>query len=198
MGHVHLDHQSVGSRTSSPIRRIASGVWPRAEDGLFIDVQGSGDLANFLKDSLGRSSEYTSSGELAASRASITPIMPRSFERSRARSDRRRSRSNTGDVQFRSRLRGRRRSGCDAHGEGKQPAVEHGLPATWSWIDKLLSASASVNFVDALDYSDMNGVATKIGRKRRQRLSSNQDDRARELLHGRPQLARQAAASAGE
>src|SRR6185312_6432736 len=49
------------------------------------------------------------------------------------------------------------------HMEKSNNPLYSGLPATWSWIDKLLRASASVNFVDAIDYSDMTGVAGRLG-----------------------------------
>jgi hypothetical protein len=41
--------------------------------------------------------------------------------------------------------------------------LSSGLPATWSWIDRLIGAGVSVNFVDGLDYIDMRGVSTKLG-----------------------------------
>jgi hypothetical protein len=52
------------------------------------------------------------------------------------------------------------------HMEKSNNPLYSGLPDTWSWIDKLLGASASVNFVDALDYSDMSGVASRLGGSR--------------------------------
>ena len=47
--------------------------------------------------------------------------------------------------------------------EKSNTPLNSSLPATWSWIDRLLGASASVNFVDAIDYSDMSGVSPRLG-----------------------------------
>jgi hypothetical protein len=132
------------------------------EDGLFIDVQGSGDLARYLVDATGRSSEYTNSGTtwpptgqyytdyLALLRTLKSAVGSKVLQ------------PNTAMYAFAPDLANVAAAGA-THMEKSNYPLYSGLPDTWSWIDRLLAASASVNFVDALDYSDMSGVATRLG-----------------------------------
>lgn len=138
-------------------RRLLSG-----QDGLFIDVQASGDLASFLKDSAGRSSEYTSSatswpptGQYFADYAALLRTLKSAAGAAVLQ-------PNTGMYNFDPDFADVSAAGA-THMEKANNPLFTGLPATWNWIDKMIGASVSVNFVDALDYSDMNSVKVRLG-----------------------------------
>jgi hypothetical protein len=132
------------------------------EDGLFIDVSGSGDLSRYLQDATGRSSEYTNSGTtwpptgqyytdyVALLRTLKNAVGSKTLQ------------PNTAMYAFDPDFANVAAAGA-THMEKSNNPLYSGLPATWSWIDKLLGASASVNFVDAIDYSDMGGVSPRLG-----------------------------------
>jgi Bacterial Ig-like domain (group 2) len=138
-------------------RRLAA-----TEDGLFIDVQGSGDLSRYLQDATSRSSEYTNSGttwpptgQYFADYAALLRTL-KSAVGSKA------LQPNTAMYVFDADFANVGAAGA-THMEKSNNPLYSGLPAAWSWIDKLLGASASVNFVDAIDYSDMKAVSSRLG-----------------------------------
>ncbi|MEO7040231.1 MAG: hypothetical protein ABI186_09405 [Candidatus Elarobacter sp.] len=138
-------------------RRLASG-----QDGLFIDVQASGDFASFLKDSSGRSSEYTSSGtswppsgQYFSDYAALLRALKSAVGTAVLQ-------PNTATYSFDPDFADVSAAGA-THMEKANNPLFSGLPATWSWIDKMIGASVSVNFVDALDYSDMNSLKVRLG-----------------------------------
>lgn len=138
-------------------RRLVANV-----DGLFIDVQDSGDLAKYLSDSVGHSSEYTSSsgnwppsGQYFTDYAALLRTLKSAVGSKTLQ-------LNTSVYNFDPDFANIGAAGA-THMEKANNPLFSGLPAMWTWIDKLLGASASVNFVDALDYTDMNAVATRFG-----------------------------------
>jgi Bacterial Ig-like domain (group 2) len=139
------------------IRRLAA-----SEDGLFIDVQASGDLANFLKDSTGRSSEYTNSGNSWPPTGQYFADYAALLRTLKSAVGSKTLQPNTGMYTFDLDFADLTAAGA-THMEKANNPLFSGLPSTWSWIDKLLGASVVVNFVDALDYSDMRAVATRFG-----------------------------------
>jgi len=133
-----------------------------SEDGLFIDVQASGDLATFLKDTTGRSSEYTNSGNSWPPVGQYFTDYAALLRTLKSAVGSKTLQPNTGMYAFDQDFANVSAAGA-THMEKANNPLYSGLPATWNWIDRLLGASVSVNFVDALDYSDMNAVATRFG-----------------------------------
>ena len=138
-------------------RRLAAN-----EDGLFIDVQGSGDLSRYLLDATGRSSEYTNSGTTWPPTGQYYTDYVALLRTLKSAVGSKTLQPNTAMYAFDADFANVAAAGA-THMEKSNNPLYSGLPATWSWIDKLLGASASVNFVDAIDYSDMSGVAPRLG-----------------------------------
>ena len=138
-------------------RRLVANV-----DGLFIDVQASGDLAKYLKDTTGHSSEYASSGNTWPPVGPYFTDYAALLRTLKSAVGSKTLQPNTGMYNFDLDFANISAAGA-THMEKANNPLHSGLPATWVWIDKLLGASISVNFVDALDYSDMNAVATRFG-----------------------------------
>jgi hypothetical protein len=138
-------------------RRLAAN-----EDGLFIDVQGSGDLSRYLFDATGRSSEYTNSGTTWPPTGQYYTDYVALLRTLKSAVGSKTLQPNTAMYAFDADLANVSAAGA-THMEKSNNPLYSGLPGTWSWIDKLLAASASVNFVDALDYSDMSAVSVRFG-----------------------------------
>ena len=138
-------------------RKLASN-----EDGLFIDVQGSGDLSRYLVDATGRSSEYTTSGTTWPPTGQYYTDYVALLRTLKSAVGAKTLQPNTAMYAFDPDFANVTAAGA-THMEKSNNPLNSGLPDTWRWIDRLLGASASVNFVDAIDYSDMGGVAPRLG-----------------------------------
>lgn len=138
-------------------RRLAAN-----EDGLFIDVQGSGDLSRYLVDATGRSSEYTNSGTTWPPTGQYYTDYVALLRTLKSAVGSKALQPNTAMYAFDPDFANVSAAGA-THMEKSNNPLNSSLPATWSWIDRLLGASASVNFVDAIDYSDMSGVSPRLG-----------------------------------
>jgi hypothetical protein len=141
-------------------RRLAAN-----EDGLFIDCQGSGDIAAWLHDASGRSSEYTNSGATWPPTGQYFADYAALLRTLKIAVGSKTLQPNSASYNFAPDFADVGAAGATHMDKSNNPLFS-GLPATWSWIDRLLGASASVNFVDAIDYSDMNAVATRFGSSR--------------------------------
>ena len=132
------------------------------EDGLFIDVQGSGDLSRYLLDATGRSSEYTNSGTTWPPTGQYYTDYVALLRTLKSAVGSKVLQPNTAMYAFDADYANVTAAGA-THMEKSNNPLNSGLPSTWSWIDRLLGGSASVNFVDAIDYSDMSGVSGRLG-----------------------------------
>jgi hypothetical protein len=138
-------------------RRLAAN-----EDGLFIDSQASGDLSKNLRDAVGRSSEYASSGTTFPAQGPYFTAYASLVRTLKAAIGSKSLQPNMSgysfDVDYDITV-----AAGSTHMEKANNPMSSSLPATWSWIDRLISAGVSVNFVDGLDYLDMRGVSTAFG-----------------------------------
>jgi hypothetical protein len=133
-----------------------------SEDGLFIDSQASGDLAKNLRDAAGGSSEYASSGTTFPAQGPYFSAYAALMRTLKAAIGAKSLQPNTSGYLFDVDYAVATAAGS-THMEKANNPLSSALPATWSWIDRLIAADVSVNFVNGLDYLDMRGVSTKLG-----------------------------------
>jgi len=133
-------------------------------DGLFIDSQASGDLEKNLKDAASTtgSREYPNSatgwppsGQYYADYTALVSLLKQGVGSKVLQ-------PNTGGYNFPSDF-GLVSAAGATHMEKANNPLSSNLPATWSWVDKLLGAGVSANLVDALDYADARFLVTQLG-----------------------------------
>jgi len=132
------------------------------EDGLFIDSQGSGDLAKNLHDNTSTmgSREYPNSasgwpptGQYYADYAALLRTL-------KAAVGSRTLQPNTSGYNFDPDFADVTAAGA-THMEKVNNPLSSAMVDNWTWIDKLLGVGVDVNMVNALDYEDMNAVVAK-------------------------------------
>ena len=132
------------------------------EDGLFIDSQGSGDLAKNLRDNTSTlgSREYPNSasgwpptGQYYADYAALLRTLKGAVGS-------RTLQPNTSGYNFDADFADVTAAGA-THMEKVNNPLSSAMVDNWTWIDKLLDAGVDVNMVNALDYEDMNAVVAK-------------------------------------
>jgi Big-like domain-containing protein len=133
-----------------------------SEDGLFIDSQASGDLAKNLKDAAGRSQEYASSGTTFPATGAYFNDYSTLMRTLKSAIGSKSLQPNMSGYNFDVDFAITTAAGA-THMEKANNPLSSNLPATWSWIDRLIGSGVSVNFVTGLDYIDMTGVSRKLG-----------------------------------
>jgi hypothetical protein len=126
------------------------------EDGLFLDSQGSGDLLKNVKGS----AEYPSDSKWPPQEGGYLTAYAKLLASLKKEIGSKVLMLNTSGYRFPPDFATLTAAGA-THMEKANNPLSTDLLATWSWIDKLLSAGVFVDLVDAHDYADMGGVVKK-------------------------------------
>ncbi len=127
-----------------------------SEDGLFIDSQGSGDIA---KNSKG-SSEYPVPSKYPPELTGYFTPYAKLLATLKGALRTKTIMLNTGPYRFAPDSAFLAAAGA-THMEKTNNPISSDLPATWVWIDKLLASGVFVDLVDAHDAADMPGVVKR-------------------------------------
>ena len=126
------------------------------EDGLFVDAQGSGDMAKNIKGA----AEYPADSKWPPQRGAYNLAYSKLLARLRSALGTKTLMINSGPYRFAPDSADVLAAGA-THMEKTNNPMSTDLPATWAWIDNLLSLDAFVDFVNAHDYADMGGSVKK-------------------------------------
>lgn len=128
----------------------------QGEDGLFIDGQGSGDMAHNLKGA----AEYPEDSKWPPTHGAYYVAYSKLLKAVKHGLGSKTLMINSGPWRFPPDSVDVFAAGA-THMEKTNNPMSTDLPATWAWIDGLLAGGAFVDFVNARDYADMTGVVKR-------------------------------------